>query len=192
MANIIETLEKEEIARLSKKIPKFASGDTVAVGVNVVEGTRKRVQIFEGIVISKKNRGLNSSFIVRKIASGEGVERTFQLHSPLIESIEVKRRGDVKRSKLFYLRDLSGKSARIKERLKVRLSDSEFEDIPEGLAPAAEAAPAEAPAAEAAPAEAPAAEAAPAEAPAAEAAPAEAPAAEAAPAEAPAAEKKPE
>ena len=168
MANIIETLEKEEIARLSKKIPKFASGDTVAVGVNVVEGTRKRVQIFEGIVISKKNRGLNSSFIVRKIASGEGVERTFQLHSPLIESIEVKRRGDVKRSKLFYLRDLSGKSARIKERLKVRLSDSEFEDIPEGLAPAAEAAPAEAPAAEAAPAEAPAAEAAPAEAPAAE------------------------
>lgn len=142
MANIIETLEKEEIARLSKKIPKFASGDTVAVGVNVVEGTRKRVQIFEGIVISKKNRGLNSSFIVRKIASGEGVERTFQLHSPLIESIEVKRRGDVKRSKLFYLRDLSGKSARIKERLKVRLSDSEFEDIPEGLAPA------EAPAAE--------------------------------------------
>jgi len=172
MANIIETLEKEEIARLSKKIPKFASGDTVAVGVNVVEGTRKRVQIFEGIVISKKNRGLNSSFIVRKIASGEGVERTFQLHSPLIESIEVKRRGDVKRSKLFYLRDLSGKSARIKERLKVRLSDSEFEDIPEGLAPAVEAAPAEAPAVEAAPAE----------------APAEAPAVEAAPA----AEKKPE
>jgi len=162
MANIIETLEKEEIARLSKKIPKFASGDTVAVGVNVVEGTRKRVQIFEGIVIAKKNRGLNSSFIVRKIASGEGVERTFQLHSPLIESIEVKRRGDVKRAKLFYLRDLSGKSARIKERLKVRLSDSEFEDIPEGTAPteapAAEAAPTEAPAAEAAPTEAPAAE----------------------------------
>ena len=152
MANIIETLEKEEIARLSKKIPKFASGDTVAVGVNVVEGTRKRVQIFEGIVIAKKNRGLNSSFIVRKIASGEGVERTFQLHSPLIESIEVKRRGDVKRAKLFYLRDLSGKSARIKERLKVRLSDSEFEDIPEGVAPT------EAPAGEAAPTEAPAAE----------------------------------
>jgi len=172
MANIIETLEKEEIARLSKKIPKFASGDTVAVGVNVVEGTRKRVQIFEGIVIAKKNRGLNSSFIVRKIASGEGVERTFQLHSPLIESIEVKRRGDVKRAKLFYLRDLSGKSARIKERLKVRLSDREFEDIPEGAAPT------EAPAAEAAPTEAPAAEAAPTEAPAAEAAPTEAPAAE--------------
>jgi len=183
MANIIETLEKEEIARLSKKIPKFASGDTVAVGVNVVEGTRKRVQIFEGIVIAKKNRGLNSSFIVRKIASGEGVERTFQLHSPLIESIEVKRRGDVKRAKLFYLRDLSGKSARIKERLKVRLSDSEFEDIPEGAAPT------EAPAAEATPTEAPAAEAAPTEAPAAEAAPTEAPAAEAAPTEAPAAEE---
>ena len=103
-------------------------------------------------MIAKKNRGLNSSFIVRKIASGEGVERTFQLHSPLIESIEVKRRGDVKRAKLFYLRDLSGKSARIKERLKVRLSDSEFEEIPEGAAPT------EAPAAEAAPTEAPAAE----------------------------------
>src|SRR5210317_2470534 len=170
MTNIIQTLEKEEIARLSKKIPKFASGDTVAVGVNVVEGTRKRVQIFEGIVIAKKNRGLNSSFIVRKIASGEGVERTFQLHSPLIESIEVKRRGDVKRAKLFYLRERSGKSARIKERLKVRLSDSEFEDIPVVEAAPAEQAPAaEAPAAEAAPAEqAPAAEAPAAEAPAAE------------------------
>ena len=163
MANIIETLEKEEIARLGKKIPKFAPGDTVAVGVNVVEGTRSRVQIFEGVVISRRNRGLNSSFIVRKISSGEGVERTFQLHSPLIDSIVVKRRGDVKRAKLFYLRDLAGKSARIKERLKARDSDSEFEDIPEGAIveepPAAEAAPAEekpaeeAPAAEAAPAE---------------------------------------
>ena len=163
MANIIETLEKEEIARLGKKIPKFAPGDTVAVGVNVVEGTRSRVQIFEGVVISRRNRGLNSSFIVRKISSGEGVERTFQLHSPLIDSITVKRRGDVKRAKLFYLRDLAGKSARIKERLKARDSDSEFEDIPEGAIveelAAAEAAPAEekpaeeAPAAEAAPAE---------------------------------------
>lgn len=160
MANIIETLEKEEIARLGKKIPKFAPGDSVAVGVNVVEGTRSRVQIFEGVVISRRNRGLNSSFIVRKISSGEGVERTFQLHSPQIDSITVKRRGDVKRAKLFYLRDLAGKSARIKERLKVRDSDNEFEDIPEGVivkeqAPAAEAAPAvEAiPAAEAAPAE---------------------------------------
>ena len=108
MANIIETLEKEEIARLGKKIPKFAPGDTVAVGVNVIEGTRSRVQFFEGIVISRRNRGLNSSFIVRKISSGEGVERTFQLHSPLIDSISVKRRGDVKRAKLFYLRDLAG------------------------------------------------------------------------------------
>ena len=97
----------------------------------MVEGTRKRVQVFEGVVIAKKNRGLNSSFIVRKISDGEGIERTFQLHSPLIESIVVKRRGDVRRAKLFYLRDLSGKSARIKERLKVRPSDSEFEEIPE-------------------------------------------------------------
>ena len=182
MANIIETLEKEEIARLGKKIPKFAPGDTVAVGVNVVEGTRSRVQIFEGIVISRRNRGLNSSFIVRKISSGEGVERTFQLHSPLIDSITVKRRGDVKRAKLFYLRDLAGKSARIKERLKARDSDSEFEDIPEGAIveepPAAsEEAPAAAEESPAASEEAPAAsEEAPAaseEAPAAEAAPAE-------------------
>jgi large subunit ribosomal protein L19 len=160
MKNIIQTIENEEIARLGKKIPKFAPGDTVAVGVNVVEGDRKRVQIFEGVVIARKNRGLNSSFIVRKISSGEGVERTFQLHSPLIDTIEVKRRGNVRRAKLFYLRERSGKSARIKERLKMRDSDSQFEDIP-----VVEAAPAEqAPAAEAAPAEqAPAAEAAPAE-----------------------------
>jgi large subunit ribosomal protein L19 len=156
MANIIETLEQEEIARLGKKIPKFAPGDSVRVGVNVVEGTRKRVQVFEGVVISRRNRGLNSSFIVRKISSGEGIERTFQLHSPQIESIEIKSRGDVRRAKLFYLRERSGKSARIKERLKVRDSDSDFEDIPDMLieeAPA-EAAPAEAAPAEAAPAEA--------------------------------------
>ena len=155
MANIIETLEQEEIARLGKKIPKFASGDIVKVGINVVEGTRKRVQIFEGVVISKKNKGLNSSFIVRKISSGEGIERTFQLYSPLIESIEIKNRGDVRRAKLFYLRERSGKSARIKERLKVRDSDNEFEEIPDMLVqeipeekPAAEAKE-EAPAAEA-------------------------------------------
>ena len=141
MANIIETLEREEIARLGKKIPKFAPGDTVTVGVNVVEGTRKRVQVFEGLVISKKNRGLNSSFIVRKISDGEGIERTFQLHSPLIESIVVTRRGDVRRAKLFYLRDLSGKSARIKERLKIRPSDNEFETIPEVESPVADATP---------------------------------------------------
>ena len=149
MANIIETLEKEEIARLGKKIPKFAAGDTIKVGVNVVEGTRKRVQVFEGVVISRKNKGLNSSFIVRKISSGEGIERTFQLHSPQIESIEIKSRGDVRRAKLFYLRERSGKSARIKERLKTRDTDSDFEEIPDMLieeVPAAEAAPEDKPA----------------------------------------------
>ena len=111
------------IARLGKVIPDFAPGDTVVVGVNVVEGTRKRVQAYEGVVIARRNRGLNSSFIVRKISSGEGVERTFQLYSPLIASIEVKRRGDVRRAKLYYLRERSGKSARIKEKLKAREKD---------------------------------------------------------------------
>jgi large subunit ribosomal protein L19 len=105
---------------LGKNIPEFAPGDTVVVGVNVVEGTRKRVQAYEGVVISIRNRGLNSSFIVRKISSGEGVERTFQTYSPLIASIELKRRGDVRRSKLYYLRERSGKSARIKEKLQAR------------------------------------------------------------------------
>ncbi|HPU50332.1 MAG TPA: 50S ribosomal protein L19 [Burkholderiaceae bacterium] len=115
--DIIQQLENEEIARLGKTIPSFAPGDTVIVSVSVVEGTRKRVQAYEGVVIAKRNRGLNSAFIVRKISSGEGVERTFQLYSPLIASIEVKRRGDVRRAKLYYLRDRSGKSARIKEKL---------------------------------------------------------------------------
>ena len=117
--NVIEQLEKEEIARLTegKAIPDFAPGDTVVVNVNVVEGTRKRTQAYEGVVIARRNRGLNSSFIVRKISSGEGVERTFQLYSPTIASIEVKRRGDVRRAKLYYLRERSGKSARIKEKL---------------------------------------------------------------------------
>ena len=120
--NLIEKIEQEEIARLtsSKVIPAFAPGDTLVVNVNVVEGTRKRVQAFEGVVIAKRNRGLNSSFIVRKISSGEGVERTFQSYSPLIASIEVKRRGDVRRAKLYYLRERSGKSARIKEKLVSR------------------------------------------------------------------------
>ncbi|MBU3548918.1 MULTISPECIES: 50S ribosomal protein L19 [unclassified Polynucleobacter] len=120
--NLIEKIEQEEIARLSanKVLPSFAPGDTVVVGVNVVEGARKRTQAFEGVVIAKRNRGLNSSFIVRKISSGEGVERTFQTYSPLIASIEVKRRGDVRRAKLYYLRDRSGKSARIKEKLPAR------------------------------------------------------------------------
>ena len=115
--NIIQQLEQEEIKRLDRKVPVFVAGDTVIVNVNVVEGERKRVQAYEGVVISKRNRGLNSNFIVRKISSGEGVERTFQTYSPLIASIEVKRRGDVGRSKLYYLRDRSGKSARIKEKL---------------------------------------------------------------------------
>ncbi len=115
--NLISTLEHEEIARLNKKIPAFAPGDTVIVSVNVVEGTRKRVQAFEGVVIAKRNRSLNSSFIVRKISNGEGVERTFQLYSPIIAGIEVKRRGDVRRAKLYFLRQRSGKSARIKEKL---------------------------------------------------------------------------
>jgi large subunit ribosomal protein L19 len=120
--NLIEKIEQEEIARLTAKktLPSFAPGDIVVVNVNVVEGTRKRAQAFEGVVIAKRNRGLNSSFIVRKISSGEGVERTFQTYSPLIASVEVKRRGDVRRAKLYYLRDRSGKSARIKEKLQAR------------------------------------------------------------------------
>ncbi len=117
--NIIQTLEQEEIARLTagKQIPEFRAGDTVNVLVNVIEGSRKRTQAYEGVVIAKRNRGLNSSFIVRKISSGEGVERTFQLYSPMIASIEVKRRGDVCRAKLYYLRSRSGKAARIRELL---------------------------------------------------------------------------
>jgi large subunit ribosomal protein L19 len=118
--NLLATLEKEEIARLGKTIPNFAPGDTVIVNVNVVEGDKKRTQAFEGVVIAKRNKSLNSSFIVRKVSSGEGVERTFQTYSPSIESIEVKRRGDVRRAKLYYLRDRSGKSARIKEKLPAR------------------------------------------------------------------------
>jgi large subunit ribosomal protein L19 len=116
--NLIKTIEQEEITRLGKNVPDFAPGDTVVVNVNVVEGDRKRVQAYEGVVVGKRNRGLNSSFIVRKISSGEGVERTFQTYSPLIASIELKRRGDVRRAKLYYLRDRSGKSARIREKLE--------------------------------------------------------------------------
>jgi len=123
--NLIEQLEQEEIARLGKNIPDFAPGDTVVVSVNVVEGERKRVQAFEGVVIAKRNRGLNSGFIVRKISAGEGVERTFQTYSPVIASIEVKRRGSVRRAKLYYLRDRSGKSARIKEKLAARSASAE-------------------------------------------------------------------
>ncbi|MBT0960417.1 50S ribosomal protein L19 [Denitromonas iodatirespirans] len=117
--NLIEQLEQEEIARLTenKTIPEFAPGDTVVVQVKVKEGNRERLQAYEGVVIAKRNRGLNSNFIVRKISSGEGVERTFQTYSPLVASIEVKRRGDVRRAKLYYLRGRTGKSARIKEKL---------------------------------------------------------------------------
>ncbi|MGB9494810.1 MAG: 50S ribosomal protein L19 [Azonexus sp.] len=115
--NLIEQLDQEEIARLGKTLPDFAPGDTVVVQVKVKEGNRERLQAYEGVVIAKRNRGLNSAFTVRKISSGEGVERTFQSHSPLVVSVEVKRRGDVRRAKLYYLRERSGKSARIKEKL---------------------------------------------------------------------------
>ncbi|MEO1766868.1 50S ribosomal protein L19 [Thiobacter aerophilum] len=115
--NLIQQIEAEEIARLGKTIPDFAPGDTVVVQVKVKEGNRERLQAFEGVVIAKRNRGLNSSFIVRKISSGEGVERTFQTYSPTVAAIEVKRKGDVARAKLYYLRERSGKSARIKEKL---------------------------------------------------------------------------
>ena len=122
--NLIQTLEQEEIARLGKTLPDFAPGDTIVVQVKVKEGNRERLQAYEGVVIAKRNRGLNSAFTVRKISSGEGVERTFQLYSPLIASIEVKRRGDVRRAKLYYLRERSGKSARIKEKLPNRRAAS--------------------------------------------------------------------
>lgn len=118
--NLIQELENEEIQRIGKTIPDFAPGDTVIVQVKVKEGTRERLQAYEGVVIAKKNRGLNSSFIVRKISAGEGVERTFQTYSPLLAAIEIKRRGDVRRAKLYYLRSRSGKSARIKEKLTAR------------------------------------------------------------------------
>jgi large subunit ribosomal protein L19 len=115
MSNIIEQLESEQMTR---KIPEFAAGDTVVVDVKVKEGQRERLQAYEGVVIAIKNRGLNSSFTVRKISYGEGVERVFQTYSPSIASIKVKRRGDVRRAKLYYMRERSGKSARIKEKIK--------------------------------------------------------------------------
>jgi len=111
---LIDEITKEQI---KADVPEFSPGDTVVVQVKVIEGERERLQAFEGVVIGKRNRGINSSFVVRKISDGIGVERTFQTYSPLVDSISVKRRGDVRQSKLYYLRDLSGKAARIKEKL---------------------------------------------------------------------------
>lgn len=117
MSDIIKQLEAEQ---MGKEIPAFNPGDTVVVGVKVKEGKRERVQSFEGVVIAKKNRGVNSAFTVRKISYGEGVERVFQTYSPMIDNIEVKRRGDVRRAKLYYLRGLEGRAARIKEKLATK------------------------------------------------------------------------
>ena len=114
MSNIIDQLDAEQ---MSREVPEFGAGDTVVVQVKVKEGSRERLQAFEGVVIAKRNRGLNSAFTVRKVSHGEGVERVFQTYSPAIAKIEVKRRGDVRRAKLYYLRDLQGKAARIKEKL---------------------------------------------------------------------------
>ena len=114
MGNIVQELEKR---RATRELPEFKPGDTVVVQVKVVEGDRERVQAYEGVVIAKSNRGLNSSFTVRKISHGEGVERVFQTHSPAISEVSVKRRGSVRRAKLYYLRDLSGKAARIEEKI---------------------------------------------------------------------------
>ena len=121
--NLIQKLEQEEMQRMKKSIPEFAPGDTVIVRVNVVEGDKKREQAFEGVVIAKRNRGLRSAFTVRKISSGEGVERSFQTFSPLIAGIEVKRKGEVRRAKLYYLRDRSGKGARIREKLGEKIGE---------------------------------------------------------------------
>lgn len=114
MSNIIDEITAEQI---KTDVPEFGAGDTVKVNVLIREGDRQRIQAFEGVVIAKKNRGINSSFTVRKMSSGEGVERVFQTHSPLVREIEVKRRGDVRRAKLYYLRGRTGKSARIKEKI---------------------------------------------------------------------------
>jgi large subunit ribosomal protein L19 len=125
MSLIIQALEKEQ---LRSDVPAFSPGDTIVVNVKVKEGTRERLQAFEGVVIAKRNRGLNSSFTVRKISHGEGVERVFQTHSPIIDSVSVKRRGDVRQAKLYYLRDLKGRAARIRERLNLRSYEMASED----------------------------------------------------------------
>ncbi len=127
MSTVIQQIESEQ---LKTDIPSFRSGDTVVVSVKVIEGTRERLQAFEGVVIAIKNRGLHSSFTVRKISHGEGVERVFQTHSPLVDSIEVKRHGDVRQSRLYYLRDLTGRKARIKEDLTRRNAEKVKEVAP--------------------------------------------------------------
>ena len=140
--NLIQKLEQEEMQRMKKSVPEFSPGDTVVVRVNVVEGDKKREQAFEGVVIARRNRGLRSAFTVRKISSGEGVERTFQTYSPLIAAIEVKRKGDVRRAKLYYLRDRSGKGARIREKLAKQAEVMGGEEtLAEGRAAEATAAP---------------------------------------------------
>ncbi len=115
MSNIIQELEAEQMQR---DVPEFGPGDTIVVQVKVTEGSRERLQAFEGVVIAKRNRGLNSAFTVRKISHGEGVERVFQTYSPLIADIKIKRRGDVRRAKLYYMRDRRGKAARIREKIR--------------------------------------------------------------------------
>ena len=123
--NLLQTLEQEEVARLGKKIPEFAAGDTLKVNVKIKEGDRERVQAYEGVCIARAGGGLNANFTVRKISFGEGVERVFPLHSPTVDSIEVVRRGRVRRAKLYYLRDRRGKSARIAERARARDASAE-------------------------------------------------------------------
>ncbi len=180
MNNLLQTFEKQQIDKLTakKRIPAFRPGDTIKVTVKIVEGEKSRLQAYEGVCISRKNNSVNSKFTVRKMSHGEGVERVFPLFSPNIDKIEVIRKGNVKRAKLYYLRDRTGKSARIADRDRGNELDqyalAENLEAPAAEAPVAEAAPAEAPVAEAPAAEAPAAEAAPAEAPVAEAPVAEA------------------
>ncbi len=140
MSTIIQQLEK---AQMEKSIPEFAPGDTVVVNIKVKEGDRERVQAFEGVVIAKRNRGFNSAFTVRKISHGEGVERVFPTYSPLIDSIVVKRRGDVRRAKLYYLRELSGRAARIKEKLLGKNGGNNVMQVAEESVEIAEEKPAE-------------------------------------------------
>ena len=129
--NIIDQLNKEQIEKLGKEIPDFGAGDTLRVHVKVTEGTRERIQVFEGICLGRKNNGLQSSFTVRKISFGEGVERIFPLYSPTLSRIELVRRGDVRRAKLYYLRGRTGKSARIAEKKTDRTASGTVEKLPE-------------------------------------------------------------